>query len=80
MRLLDGCRSEMPSQEFELRQKLLTFLQLEKHTSAESFQKTDFLLRFSYLCDIFEKLNKFNVNMQGNDANILKLSDNIEAL
>ena len=53
---------------FELRQELLTFLQLEKHTSAESFQQTDFLLKFSYLCHIFEKLNKLNVSMQGNDA------------
>ena len=64
---------------FELRQELLTFLPLEKHTSAESFQQTDFLLKFSYLCDIFEKLNKLNVSMQGNNANILELSDKIEA-
>ena len=64
---------------FELRQELLTFLQLEKHRIAESFQQADFLLKFSYLCDIFEKLNKLNVSMQGNDANILELSDKIEA-
>ena len=64
---------------FELRQELLTFLRLEKHTRAGSFQKTDFLLKFSYFCDIFEKLNKLNVSMQGNDANILELSDKIEA-
>ena len=65
---------------FELRLELLTFLQLEKHRSTESFQQADFLLKFSYLCDIFEKLNKLNVSMQGNDANILELSDKIEAL
>ena len=64
---------------FELRQELRTFLQLEKHRSTESFQQTDFLLKFSYLCDIFEELNKPNVSMQGNDANILELSDKIEA-
>ena len=64
---------------FELRQELLTFLQSERHSSAESFQQTDFLLKFSYLCDIFEKLNKLNVSMQGNDANVLELSDKIKA-
>ena len=64
---------------FELRQELLTFLQSERHSSAESFQHTDFLLKFSYLCDIFEKLNKLNISMQGNDANVLELSDKIEA-
>ena len=64
---------------FELRQELLTFLQSERHPSAESFQQTDYLLKFSYLCDIFEKLNKLNVSMQGNDANVLELSDKIEA-
>ena len=63
---------------FELRQELLTFLQSERHPSAESFEQTDFLLKFSYLCDIFEKLNKLNVSMQGNDANVLELSDKIE--
>ena len=64
---------------FELKQELLTFLQSERHPIAESFQQTDFLLKFSYLCDIFEKLNKLNVSMQGNDANVLELSDKIEA-
>ena len=33
---------------FELRQELLTFLQSERHSSAESFQQTDFLLKFSH--------------------------------
>ena len=76
MPLLDGCHWEML---FELRQELLTFLQSERHPSTESFQQTDFSLKFSYLCDIFEKLNKLNVSMQGNDANVLELSDKIEA-
>ena len=60
-------------------QELLTFLQSERYPSAESFQLTDFLLKFSYLCDIFEKLNKLNVSMHVNDANVLELSDKIEA-
>ena len=64
---------------FKLRRALLTFLQLEKHRSGKNFQRVDFLLKFSYLCDIFEKLNNLNVSMQGNDANILELSDKIEA-
>ena len=67
------------AQVFELRQELLTFLQSERHPSAESFQQTDFLLKFSYLCDIFEKLSKLNVSIQGNNANALELSDKIEA-
>ena len=64
---------------FEQKQDLLTFLQSERHPSAESFQQTDFLLKFSYLSDIFEKLNKINLCMQGNDANVSELSDKIEA-
>ena len=64
---------------FEFRQELFTFLQLEKHASAESFQQTGFLLKFSHLFDIFKELNKLNVGMQENDANILELSNKIEA-
>ena len=63
---------------FELWQELLTFPQSERPSSAEGFQQTDFLLKFSYICDIFKKLNKLNVNMQGHDANVLELSDKIE--
>ena len=64
---------------FELRQELLSFLQLERHPSAESFQQTDFLLKFNHRCDIFKKLNKLNVSIQGNNAYVLKLSDKIKA-
>ena len=44
----------------------------------KAFNKLTNLLKFSYLCDIFEKLNKLNVSMKGNDASVLKLSDKIE--
>ena len=64
---------------FDLKQELLTFLQSERHSCAESFQQIDFLLKVSYLCDVFEKLNQLNVSMQENDANVLKLSDKIKA-
>ena len=71
MAVVENC----PLRVFELRQELLTFLQIEKHANAEHRQQKEFLLKFSYLFDLFEKLNESNLSMQGNDANIVELSD-----
>jgi len=34
-------------------------------------------LKLAYLCDIFAKLNKLNISMQGPDINMLDASDEI---
>ena len=58
---------------------ILQFLETESHASAENFKNECFLLQFSYLCDIFEKLNNLNTSMQGRGGNILEMSDKIDA-
>lgn len=64
---------------YELRNELHCYLVQEKHLSSEKFVDSDFVCKLAYLCDIFEKLNSLNVSLQGNETNILQLSDKISA-
>ena len=38
---------------------------------ADCLAENKFLLKLAYLCDIFAKLNKLNISMQGMDKNML---------
>jgi hypothetical protein len=43
-----------------------------------NFLDTDFFLsKLVYLCDLFEKLNAFNISLQGSNRHILKLAVNV---
>lgn len=61
---------------FELRKELHCFL-LEQKKYFEKFENEVFLIKLSYLCDIFEKLNVLNVSLQGNETHILQLTEKI---
>ena len=50
----------------------------ENNDSAAYLSENEFLLKLAYLCDVFDKLNKLNVSMQGPDKNVLDISDKIE--
>ena len=64
---------------YELRDELHAFLQQEKNQLADYLSENEFLLKLAYLCDIFAKLNKLNLSMQGADRNMLDISDKITA-
>lgn len=58
------------SRTFELRQEIYIFLKEEGHKYANEFSDENFLIKLTYLCDIFEKLNTLNTSLQGNNTHI----------
>ena len=59
--------------------ELHAFLQKQKNQLADCLAENEFLLKLDYLCDMFAKLNKLNLSMQGADKNIFDTCDNITA-
>ena len=59
--------------------KLHVFLQKEKNQVANCPNENKFLIKLAYLCDIFAKLNKLNLSMQGANKNMLDILNNIPA-
>ena len=64
---------------YKLLDEFHAFLQQEKNQLADYLAENEFLLKLAYLCDIFAKLNKLNLSMQGADRNMLDISDKITA-
>ncbi|KAL4085309.1 hypothetical protein QTP88_027168 [Uroleucon formosanum] len=76
-RSMAGCyNGNVLKRVFELRKELHCFL-LEQKKYFEKFENEVFLIKLSYLCDIFEKLNVLNVSLQGNETLILQLTEKI---
>ena len=61
----------------ELRSEVHTFLIEHRSPHASLFQDTDWLAKMCYLADIFSKLNKLNMSLQGKDTSILNLYDKV---
>ena len=84
-RLLFYCSSRWLSlgKSFErvygLLNELRAILQQEKNQLADYLSETEFLLKLAYVCDIFDKLNKMNLSMQGAHKNVLDISNKITA-
>ena len=57
----------------ELLNELDAFLQKQKNQLADCLAENKFLLKLDYLCDMFAKLNKLNLSMQGADKNIFDI-------
>ncbi len=57
----------------------MTFLVNVKSDLAWYLDEPLWLAQLSYLVDIFNRLNSLNTSMQGRDANILLLSDKVNA-
>lgn len=69
-------RGNLLKRVFGLRKELYCFL-LEQKKHFEKFENEVILIKLSYLCDIFEKLNVLNVSLQGNETHILQLTEKI---
>ena len=64
---------------YDLRNEISIFLKEENHALAAVFEDEIFLTHLAYLCDIFEKLNRLNLSLQGKDIHLLQLHDKITA-
>ena len=64
----------------ELREKLKAFCllkgKIEYHAWLDNKQ---WVISLAYLCDIFEQLNKLNLQMQGKNTNVIKFVDALKA-
>lgn len=66
------------SRVYKLRDEIRMFLEQQRvYESANRFGDQQFLLKLSYLSDIFEKLNKLNLQLQGRDKHLPDLPDKI---
>ncbi|GFW10674.1 zinc finger MYM-type protein 6 [Trichonephila clavipes] len=62
---------------YELRNEITIFLEEENLLEAEKFRDGLFLMKLSYLVDIFEKLNILNLQLQGSNVHMFYTSDKI---
>lgn len=62
---------------YEFGQKLNSYSNEEAHNYLNYFIDSDFVIKFTYLCDIFEKLNLFNISLQSKETHILKLYNKV---
>lgn len=64
---------------YELREEIAIFLEEENRPEAENFRDGLFVMKLSYLVDIFEKLNILNLQLQGANTHMLDTSDKVNA-
>lgn len=64
---------------YELREEIAVFLEEENRPEAENFRDSLFVMKLSYMVDIFEKLNNLNLQLQGANTHILDTSDKVNA-
>ena len=68
---------------FELKEELKEFLGTQKHAKCQQWlnllEDPVWIARLCYLSDIFEKLNKLNLSLQGKDSNIMDFTDKLSA-
>ncbi|GFU97877.1 SCAN domain-containing protein 3 [Trichonephila clavipes] len=64
---------------YELRNEITIFLEEENLPEAEKFRDSLFLMKLSYLVDIFEKLNILNLQLQGSNVHMFDTSYKINA-
>ncbi|XP_035213412.1 protein FAM200A-like [Stegodyphus dumicola] len=55
---------------YELREEIGVFLEEENRPEAENFRDSLFVMKLSYMIDIFEKLNNLNLQLQGANTHI----------
>ena len=63
-------RGNMINRLFELRNEVTHFLQLHNKNLYEKWIDKKFILKVSYLGDIFEELNILNKKLQGKEKNV----------
>ena len=65
------------SRVFELRDEICIFLKEEGSDLAHNFNCNKFLIKLAYLSDMFLKLNKVNLQLQGTNTHLPHLADKI---
>ncbi|KMQ87159.1 scan domain-containing protein 3-like protein [Lasius niger] len=64
---------------YELRNEIAIFLEEENREEAENFRNDLFIMKLSYLVDIFEKSNILNLQFQGKNTHILQMNDKVNS-
>jgi hypothetical protein len=64
---------------FELKAEVAVFLTEIKCELIKYFQDKLWICRLTYLCDIFDKINNLNLQLQGFNKNILILHNKVQA-
>ncbi len=73
-------RGKVLSRVFELRAEIRMFLEEERmYEAASKFSDEEFLFKLAYLSDMFGKLNKLILQLQGKDKHLPHLADKINA-
>ncbi|XP_064472939.1 SCAN domain-containing protein 3-like [Ornithodoros turicata] len=72
-------RGNVTARVFELREELKVFFQEQGKTTYFAWLSEEaWILRLAYLVDMFEQLNKLNLQMQGRNTNIIKFIDSLK--
>ena len=73
-------RGNVTERIFELRDELKLFFEVQGKTEFLAWlNDEEWIMRLAYLVDIFEQLNKLNLQMQGRNTNIIKFVDALKA-
>ena len=73
-------RGNVAERVFELRDELKLFFEVQgKMEFFAWLNDEEWIMRLAYLVDIFEQLNKLNLQMQGRNTNIIKFVDSLKA-
>jgi hypothetical protein len=72
-------RGKLFNRLFVLKAEVAVFLTEIKSESVKYFKDELWICRLAYLCDIFDKINNFNLLLQGFNTNILILHDKVQA-
>ncbi|XP_064462248.1 protein FAM200A-like [Ornithodoros turicata] len=73
-------RGNVTARVFELREELKVFFQEQGKTTYFAWlSEAAWILRLAYLVDMFEQLNKLNLQVQGRNTNIIMFIDSLKA-
>ena len=73
-------RGKVLTRFFELKDELKIFFSDHNFHLSEHLHNEEFLTRVGYLADIFSRLNKLNLGLQGVSATIFNVRDKVEAM
>lgn len=71
-------RGRILTRVYELRMEIHIFLLEKKSSMADLFCNDEWILKLSYLADIFSKLNELNLKLQGKENDVFRHSEEVE--
>lgn len=72
-------RGRILTRVYELRMEIHIFLLEKKSSMASLFCNDEWILKLSYLSDIFSKLNELNLKLQGKETDVFRHCEEVEA-